>query len=52
VIYGSAMGSFAVEQFSVDRFRSLTEDEIAHRIGEFREMTSFERATSEVMDHG
>jgi hypothetical protein len=28
VIYGSAMGSFAVERFSVERFRDLTPDEI------------------------
>ena len=29
VVYGSAMGSFAVERFSVERFRNLTVDERA-----------------------
>ena len=42
VIYGSAMGSFAVERFSVDRFRDLREEEIETRVRSFREMTSFD----------
>ena len=42
MVYGSVMGSFAVESFSVDRFRSLDEKEILHRIMEFMEMTAFE----------
>jgi sugar/nucleoside kinase (ribokinase family) len=42
VIYGSAMGSFAVERFSVDRFRDLTWVEIEARVRQFREMTTFE----------
>lgn len=42
VIYGSAMGAFAVERFSVDRFRDLTHDEIEERVREFRQMTTFE----------
>jgi sugar/nucleoside kinase (ribokinase family) len=42
MVYGSAMGSFAVESFSVDRFRGLKEREILHRIMEFREITAFE----------
>jgi sugar/nucleoside kinase (ribokinase family) len=42
VIYGSAMGSFAVERFSVDRFRDLTQEEIEARVQRFREMTTFE----------
>jgi sugar/nucleoside kinase (ribokinase family) len=42
MVYGSAMGSFAVESFSVDRFRSLDERAILHRIMEFKEMTTFE----------
>lgn len=41
-IVGSAMGSFAVEQFSVDRFRSLRAEEIEERVRHFREMTTFE----------
>lgn len=42
VIYGSAMGSFAVESFSIDRFRTLTPEEIEDRVRQFREMTVFE----------
>ena len=42
MVYGSVMGSYAVESFSVDRFRSLDEKEILHRIREFKKMTAFE----------
>ncbi|HET7229308.1 MAG TPA: PfkB family carbohydrate kinase [Longimicrobium sp.] len=42
VIYGSVLGSFAVEKFSVERFRNLTVDEIEERVRHFREMTTFE----------
>jgi sugar/nucleoside kinase (ribokinase family) len=42
IIFGSATGSYAVERFSVDRFHDLTPQEVAGRVGEFREMTSFE----------
>lgn len=42
VIYGSAMGAFAVERFSVDRFRDLEAGEIEARVREFRQMTTFE----------
>ena len=42
MVYGSVMGSFAVESFSVDRFRSLDEKEILRRIMEFKQMTAFE----------
>ncbi|HEU4558797.1 MAG TPA: PfkB family carbohydrate kinase [Longimicrobium sp.] len=42
VIYGSVLGSFAVEKFSVERFRDLTVDEIEERVRHFREMTVFE----------
>lgn len=42
MIYGSAMGSFAVERFSVDRLVDLTTSEIQTRVASFREMTAFE----------
>ncbi|HEU4453600.1 MAG TPA: PfkB family carbohydrate kinase [Longimicrobium sp.] len=42
MVYGSALGSFAVEKFSVERFRDLTGDEIEDRVRAFREMTVFE----------
>ncbi len=42
MIYGSALGSFAVERFSVDRLRTLESTEIFERVRAFREMTAFE----------
>ena len=41
VIYGSVMGSFCCERFGVDRFRTLTRQEIDARFEEFRGFTSF-----------
>jgi sugar/nucleoside kinase (ribokinase family) len=41
VIYGSVMGSFCCEKFGVDRFRTLTRDEIDKRFTEFRDCTEF-----------
>ncbi|HEX7239525.1 MAG TPA: PfkB family carbohydrate kinase [Longimicrobiaceae bacterium] len=42
VIYGSVMGSFACERFSVERLKDLTSEEVEERVRHFREMTSFE----------
>lgn len=42
MIYGSALGSFAVERFSIDRLRDLTSDEIQDRVASFRELTAFD----------
>jgi sugar/nucleoside kinase (ribokinase family) len=42
VIYGSVLGSFAVEKFSVERFKDLTMDEIEERARSFRDMTVFD----------
>jgi sugar/nucleoside kinase (ribokinase family) len=41
VIYGSVMGSFCCEKFGVDRFRTLTRDEIEARYQEFQSCTAF-----------
>jgi len=41
VIYGSVMGSFCCEKFGVDRFRTLTRDDIEQRFREFRDFTEF-----------
>jgi sugar/nucleoside kinase (ribokinase family) len=41
VIYGSVMGSFCCEKFGVDRFRTLTRDEIEARYQEFKNCTAF-----------
>jgi sugar/nucleoside kinase (ribokinase family) len=42
VIYGSAVASFTVSQFSVDALRSLTMDDIERRYREFVEFTHFD----------
>jgi sugar/nucleoside kinase (ribokinase family) len=53
MIYGSAMGSFAVEQFSVERLRTVTVTEIHDRVRLFREYTAFEQpARLEAPVHG
>jgi sugar/nucleoside kinase (ribokinase family) len=41
VIYGSVMGSFCCEMFGVDRFRTLTMDEVEDRYREFKACTDF-----------
>jgi sugar/nucleoside kinase (ribokinase family) len=41
VIYGSVMGSFCCEKFGVDRFRTLTRQEIDARYAEFKDCTEF-----------
>jgi sugar/nucleoside kinase (ribokinase family) len=48
VIYGSAAGSYAVEAFSVDRFRTLDALDLMQRVREFQEMTAFEHDLEEV----
>jgi hypothetical protein len=42
VVYGSAMGSFAVEKFSVQRLLEITPADIAARVAEFRQLVAFE----------
>lgn len=39
VLYGSLMGSFCCEKFGVDRFRTLTPEEIDARYEEYRKFT-------------
>lgn len=41
VVYGSVMGSFCCEEFGVERFRTLTRQEIDSRFDEFRQFTNF-----------
>jgi sugar/nucleoside kinase (ribokinase family) len=41
VIYGSVMGSFCCESFGVDRFRTLTREDIEARYHEFKACTEF-----------
>jgi sugar/nucleoside kinase (ribokinase family) len=42
VVYGSAMGSFAVEKFSVQRLLEITREDIIARVEEFRQLVAFE----------
>ena len=42
MIYGSALGSFAVERFSVQRLLEVTHADVAKRVGEFRQLVAFE----------
>lgn len=42
MVYGSALGSFAVESFSVNRLVDLTADDVRRRVAAFREITAFE----------
>ena len=42
VVYGSAMGSFAVERFSVERLLEITSADIAARVADFRRLVAFE----------
>jgi len=41
IIMGSAMASFTVEKFGIERLKDLTMGEIADRINEFAELTNF-----------
>lgn len=41
VIYGSVLGSFCCEEFGVERFRTLTREDIDARFEEFRQFTAF-----------
>ncbi|MFN8572812.1 MAG: PfkB family carbohydrate kinase [Gemmatimonadaceae bacterium] len=47
VVYGSTMGSFAVEKFSIDRLMELQRVDIARRLEEFRRLVAFEEELAE-----
>ncbi len=42
LIYGSAMASFCVEEFSLDKLKNITVDELVHRIALFKNLVHFE----------
>jgi sugar/nucleoside kinase (ribokinase family) len=44
MIYGSAMGSFAVEKFSIERLLEVDAKQLAARVGDFRKLVAFEEA--------
>lgn len=41
IIYGSAMASFCVEKFGTEKIKNLSQEEIAARVKEFVELSSF-----------
>jgi sugar/nucleoside kinase (ribokinase family) len=43
VVVGSALGSFAVEKFSVQRLLEITRGDVVNRVEEFRRLVAFER---------
>jgi sugar/nucleoside kinase (ribokinase family) len=43
VVYGSAMGSFAVEKFSVQRLLEISPADIRARVAEFYRLVAFEQ---------
>jgi len=43
VVYGSAMGSFAVEKFSVQRLLEITPKDIQRRVADFHKLVVFEQ---------
>ncbi len=42
VIYGSAMASFCVEKFSIERLKELTNKEINERVAQFAQLVNFD----------
>jgi sugar/nucleoside kinase (ribokinase family) len=42
MIYGAALGSFAVEKFSIQRLLEVTSSDIVNRVAEFRQLVAFE----------
>ena len=42
LIYGSCMAFFCVEEFSIERLRNLSNDQIVNRIEKFRMLTQFD----------
>jgi sugar/nucleoside kinase (ribokinase family) len=42
VIYGSAMASFCVEKFGIERIENLTENELDARLNEFQDLVRFD----------
>jgi sugar/nucleoside kinase (ribokinase family) len=42
IIYGSALASFCVEKFGTEKIKNLTKEEVAARIKEFVNLSSFE----------
>jgi hypothetical protein len=50
IVLGSVLASFTVEQFSLDRLRSLTAGEIRLRYAEARRLAHFDDLEGDVLD--
>lgn len=50
IVVGSVVASFAVEQFSLERLKTLTSAEIRKRYGEFRQLTHFDELEVSLFD--
>ncbi|HZY03293.1 MAG TPA: PfkB family carbohydrate kinase [Anaeromyxobacteraceae bacterium] len=50
IVLGGVLASFAVEQFSLDRLRTLTQEEIRARYGEFRQLTRFDDLELDILN--
>ena len=42
IIYGSALASFTVEKFGVERISELSQKDLAHRLEVFKTLTNFD----------
>lgn len=51
MIYGSALGSFAVERFGLERLIDLETEELHERVRQFKELTAFEETLPQAV-HG
>ncbi len=52
IVLGGVLASFAVEQFSLERLKTLTRDEIRARYAEFRGLTHFEDLELDLFEKG
>ena len=42
MVYGTVMGSFAVESFSIDMLEMVNEENILNRVSELKKLTAFD----------
>ena len=47
MVYGSALASFSVERFGIERLKTVTERDVIKRVRSFQSMTSFEHEIME-----
>jgi sugar/nucleoside kinase (ribokinase family) len=52
IVLGGVLASFAVEQFSLERLKTLTRDEIRARYAEFRRLTHFDDLELDLFEKG